>query len=1076
MSLEQSDAIPPNVDDDHKVPAAGPMSLLDQETLARIDPAILHREVEVACGSHKEDKNFRTVKASFGQLLDGLLGTFRVGDKDGLCILSGGLVTPSGCQRIAKNVTRNHLMMFDHDTGVPVEEICAKIEALGYFAVVYTTYSHLKPTTEVAESQVTKWLTKVGQKAGQDGNITPEQAADFIRENKKIVPDILAAISRVERVMVAGKGVVYRITHAPMPRCRSVLVLKDPFDFAQRGTQAQAIAEWKEKYTRVATLIDGTFDSSCTDPSRLMYTPVKAPDAAPGTHEWYVVPGGMVDLTRLPVTQSDDPYERFRAQGGDGDAVRLDLKTPNLAPFLRGYADDFEAQEWLLSVAPEDLRDNKGDRIAFCCPNEDNHTEINPQDQAFVTWNASSRPDGHGFHMLCMHDTCKSASHEKRAWYLDLLCQKYGVEDAMELRAFCPRWEEEQEAERKRRADLDTLIEALTDKPSADDINAVVQMIAALPQDDARVHLAIAAVGEKTRLGKKRVDDLVRAARKTQEESRAGENDTAKHERQAGAIYANDDLSKQVDMTVRALQARAERDPTMFLGPDDTPVRFEKNKSGKISLREMTHNMWRREIRQAVQCRHVTRAGDVEVGPFPDLVSDIIGTPAARLGLPQLDQVVTVPVFGPNGTLHVAKGYDKDLCAYLDPSLDFIPPPNMPTEDDLEKAFWWLGEMVRDFPFTDNFGGDAEDLPIRSGELDDEGFPLPNWKRGRSSRLHYYAFVLQPFVRPMIEGPCPAYHFDKPEAPGTGVSKLANTASLIFDGREISGRQLPQDDAEIGKVLTAFFRSGGNLLFFDNIRHRVASDALPLALTTGRWSARILGLSAEIDRPIRCTWSWAGNNVSFSHEVMRRNVPIRQDAATPNPAHDRPLSWFKHQDLDGWIKAYRRELVWACHTLIQNWVKCGRPAGSANLASFENWAAVMSGILECAGAPEGAFLGSLDAYRSGGENEAGTYDALVAHFAALDAMTRGAGLTATEILAALDPNNPLADSPFVGLGIASLHPERKPQELGKLLSKLCEKTFRLPDGKLVKVRRTNKTSPSKYGLAQVGSGEPEVPM
>jgi hypothetical protein len=1069
-------------------------SLLDQETLALIDPAILHREVEIACGAHREDKNFRTVKAPFGQLLDGLLGTFRVGDKDGLCILSGGLVTPSGCQRIAKNVTRNHLMMFDHDTGVPVEDICAKIEALGYFAVVYTTYSHLKPATEVAESQVTKWLTKSGKKAGNDGSITSEQAADFLRENKKIVPEILADISRVERVMVAGKGVVYRITHAPMPRCRSVLVLKDPFDFAQRGTQAQAIAEWKEKYTRVAALIDGTFDSSCTDPSRLMYTPVKAPDAAPGTHEWYVVPGAMLDLDRLPpaLGVGDDRFARFREQGaGAEDAVRLDLKTPNLAPFLRGYADDFEAQEWLLSVAPEDLRDNRGDRIAFCCPNEDNHTEINPQDQAFVTWNASSRPDGHGFHMLCMHDTCKTMSHDKRAWYLDLLCQKYGVEDAMELRAFCPRWEEEQEAAAERaeeaRAtgdDLRTRIEAITRDTPDNTITALVEEIATLPEG-LETDLIIGALATKLRgrLGRSALQRAVDDARARRQSEATAEGSAAGGGGGVGGgnnnfvggapevpddparttvIWTNWDYEDQERCTEAAFRYHNERSPFVFSRPEGGACRVRKDKRGKLHIDPAEESSaWQHILTRILRFKTFNMDTGRERGvvPPPALIHHMQG--ANDLELPILERVVSVPVFSPEGTLHIKKGYDEALGVYLDPAMEFIPPPAAPTEDDVDDALWWLAETVRDFPFTDNFGGDAEDLPIRLDppELDDDGFPLPNLERGRSSRLSFYAALLQPFARALIKGPCPAFHIDKPGA-GTGATKLTSVISLIFEGREIDTKTLAKDDEEIRKTITSFLNTGGNILFFDNINHHVDSGALAGALTAGRWRDRVLTTSRDMDAKINALWVWAGNNVTFSHELMRRNVPIRLDAATPNPARDRGPDWYKHADLEGWIRENRAALVWACHTLIQNWVAKGRPAGSATLASFEDWAAVMSGILECAGVPEGVFLGNIGPYQGEKDDEAGAYDALVQQ---IEVTFKQQAWSTSDLLKSME-GKPF-DNPLPDLGITHPNEHARMVMLGTVVTKhMLGKTFRTASGGLMKVVRCGNKRPSKYAL------------
>lgn len=1090
MSLEYSatDSCTQQTDSDDRT-SGGPMSLVDAETLALVGREILSRRVEIACGSNRRDMAFRTITAPFADLLTGILGNFRTGAKDGLCILSGGLITPAGCQRIKKNVTRNHLMMFDHDTGVPVEVIKDKIAALGYFAVIYTTYSHMKPVSEYAESKVTRWLAQKGQTTRQDGSITVEQAVEYLKENTKLDPAILASVSAVEKQMVEGKGVVYRITHAPMPRCRSVLVLKEPFDFARRGTQAQAFAEWEQKYTRVANLIDGTFDSSCTDPSRLMYTPVKAPDAVPGTHEWAVVPGAMVDLEALP--DEDDPSAVFRAQGaGAEDAVRLDLKTPNLSEFLRLHGDDFEAAEWMLAMASDDLRGDKGDKLSFACPNEDGHTEPDPTDQAFVVWNASMRPDGHGFHMLCMHDTCKTASHDKRAWYLDQACQKYGVSDAWELRAFCPRWEEEQPAQTKAENAEDALrieIEELIGKAASfDDVMRAAVKIGQLSPGLVADYLTGLLVerAKPHKLTKKSIEEAVKEAREHAAREKAKDADNSvpignayevpDDPSRTSVIWSQWDFSDKTRCAIATFNRKNGNKPEVFTRPEGGAFLIKEVKTRKrIELQFQARDdadAWGHHLNhvgikfKSIKEKRQGHIQEKEVAPPRDVCARMRVDPDVRL--PICAQTLTTPVFNAKGALRLTAGYDPELYAYLKPNIECVPPPVAPSEDDVDLALWWLLEAVRDFPFTDNFGAD-EDLPIRSGEVDEDGFPLPNLMRGRSSRVNFYALVLQPFVRAMINGPCPAFHIDKPAA-GTGATKLVNVAALIFEGQEVDTQTLPEKDDELAKSVLAFLRTGGNVLFFDNINHHVDSGVLAGAITAGRYRGRILGLSEQASLDLTCSWVWAGNNVTFSHELMRRNVPIRLDAATPNPEKEPPPGGYKYEDLEGWVRQNRQGLVWACHTLIQNWVAQGRPYGSARLASFEDWAGVMSGILECAGVPEGVFLGNIGPYVGEKDDEAGAYDALVQWIADAPVTSLVRPWRPSDLLEACERdalNNPLID-----LGIT--HPiadNARLSALGKLLKRLDGKTFKLADGRCVKLTRLGKDGNRKrYDLVPVG--------
>ena len=95
---------------------------------------------------------------------------------------------------------------------------------------------------------------------------------------------------------------------------------------------------------------------------------------------------------------------------------------------------------------------------------------------------------------------------------------------------------------------------------------------------------------------------------------------------------------------------------------------------------------------------------------------------------------------------------------------------------------------------------------------------------------------------------------------------------------------MADSDEEVRKVITASLRGGASHLFWDNINRKVTSGALASALTTGKFTDRVLGGSKMATSPIRCVWIMAGNRISFTHELMRRNVPIRIDAAHPDPA------------------------------------------------------------------------------------------------------------------------------------------------------------------------------------------------
>ena len=75
--------------------------------------------------------------------------------------------------------------------------------------------------------------------------------------------------------------------------------------------------------------------------------------------------------------------------------------------------------------------------------------------------------------------------------------------------------------------------------------------------------------------------------------------------------------------------------------------------------------------------------------------------------------------------------------------------------------------------------------------------------------------------------------------------------------------------------------------------------------------------------------------------------------------HDQP--WlrndFRHPDLRKWAREHWADLVWAALTLGPAWIDAGRPSGQRRLGIFENWAAVIGGILDVADIP--GFLANL---------------------------------------------------------------------------------------------------------------------
>ena len=303
--------------------------------------------------------------------------------------------------------------------------------------------------------------------------------------------------------------------------------------------------------------------------------------------------------------------------------------------------------------------------------------------------------------------------------------------------------------------------------------------------------------------------------------------------------------------------------------------------------------------------------------------------------LPRLKGVAPMPLFAADGTLATEPGYCvKTEFSYCPPANFSIPKINSnPTAADLKNAKELiLEELLGNFPFVD-----------------------------KSDFSHAVGLLILPFVRNLINEPTPLHLIEK-STPGTGATLLAQAISHVCTGKDFSVFPEGKDGDETRKRLTAVLYNAPWFLVLDNLNKVLDSPALAIVLTQTYWEDRILGQTKHVHIPVWCVWVATGNNPTLSHEIARRSLRIRLDAKRENP-HLRDPSEFRHPGLLVWIKENRSALVGAVLTLVQHWIASGRPKSKSeqSLGGFESWAAVIGGILDCAGI-EGFLENTLDFY------------------------------------------------------------------------------------------------------------------
>ncbi len=409
-----------------------------------------------------------------------------------------------------------------------------------------------------------------------------------------------------------------------------------------------------------------------------------------------------------------------------------------------------------------------------------------------------------------------------------------------------------------------------------------------------------------------------------------------------------------IDTTDRDLERTSARAWAAITTANDPPTRFRLadllvrvvSSDGDAVAEPLTADRLRHDLGRCATWYRSTDEGPKSAAPPLGIVRDMVAYPVAPL--PALRGIVRAPIFASDGTLHETPGYSSATRAYYAPEAGFTVPavPAIPTRDDVAAATRLLiREWLGDFPFV-----------------------TP------AERAHAIALVLLPFVRELIPGPTPLHMIEAPIS-GSGKGLLANVVLRPATGRPPSMMTAPRDDDEWRKRITAQLMMAPVAIMIDNIVGALDSGDLMAALTADMWMDRVLGMSSMVRLPVRCVWAATANNPVLKTDIARRVVRIRLDPKVDRPWR-RPDDDFRHPALCEWTSAHRAELVHAALVLIQHWMAEGRPLGTTRIGSFEDWSAVMGGILGTAEIP--GFLENLDELYASADVEGEAWRSLVA--------------------------------------------------------------------------------------------------
>ena len=180
--------------------------------------------------------------------------------------------------------------------------------------------------------------------------------------------------------------------------------------------------------------------------------------------------------------------------------------------------------------------------------------------------------------------------------------------------------------------------------------------------------------------------------------------------------------------------------------------------------------------------------------------------------------------------------------------------------------------------------------------------------------------------------------------PGSGKSVLAKVCLYIVMGRAAVAKL--KKDEDLDKEIEAFCRAAVPYIFLDNIRGGLNSTTIEQMLTSEESTGRAMGGHGTFDAKNTALLLATGNQIDLTDDIQRRFlvVDLFEKGDPEARAFETPLN-------DSLMRSekWRVEMLEALWALVRHWHAEGMQRGSKSLASFEEYAETLGGIVEAAG-------------------------------------------------------------------------------------------------------------------------------
>lgn len=434
------------------------------------------QQFKLTFGSGKETKKWpKANEINLQGLHDICQSRAHASNKDGMCFIPGELVGDKRTKAAVKSIS---VLVYDVDSGQPVEEVREKINEAGVTAFIYSSFSHLTTKTLVHTGQYHDWA----KKSGESQNATPESMLAFLSETKykrflSKNPVYDNSLENADKAIIQNDaGMFYVVTHDPIEKYRVVIPLKDPIVLLELSPVMKlADPAYVSIYHGIGQTLGIEYDHACSDISRLYYLP-RSPEGVPFFAEalnsddlenanlldWKVYP-------RVKPVKGKDKAQRSKSDFIVSDRTG---KPINVMVWERDNYD-FDIETILTHSLPDEMVRSPRAKGGFHieCPFEHNHT--NPGGEG--TFCANGDGDN-SWTIFCTHNSCRSAGHTKLDFLSEFIKQGHVTAEDLGI-AETPQAPDIEQMAKAMNVDLSTLPQNLgkkTEEPVDDPLDEIV--------------------------------------------------------------------------------------------------------------------------------------------------------------------------------------------------------------------------------------------------------------------------------------------------------------------------------------------------------------------------------------------------------------------------------------------------------------------------------------------------------------------------------------------------------------------------------------------------------------------------